>query len=321
VCVLDGNRYFRDLVNVSIGPYIAARTKLEKSDAIANIVEQVQRNSPNGGFIKKHPATGRWFRITESESRDKVGHAIRKAVLTRPKTAARIREENYKKRLSSSQNLAPASASFPTGHAAAAAVGDPQTALDNLYGLSQGGAYPASLAALMPQRDHLSINHILTSNAASQLAAQRLAAEQFFLSQSQSLAPPVSPYDQLLGRSLELVEGAKVREEAILKAIEENQLLGRSLELEGAKVREEAILIAIAEENRMKEMEYVRSLALNAPHALDDPLASLLAGAGPAAYSSLLGSRTGAPSEADSAALVALFGSIQANSAPNNMNS
>jgi hypothetical protein len=57
----------------------------------------VRNNSPSGGFVRKDDRTGRWFRIKESEARDKVGHAIRKAVQrleeTKPKLAARLKKE------------------------------------------------------------------------------------------------------------------------------------------------------------------------------------------------------------------------------------
>lgn len=94
----DGNRYFRDLIQQNVGPYLAARTKVEKTEAIAAIVDKICQDSPAGGFIKRDTRTGRWYRIKDNEARDKVGHAIRKAVQrleeTKPKLAARIRKEH-----------------------------------------------------------------------------------------------------------------------------------------------------------------------------------------------------------------------------------
>ncbi len=93
----DGNRYFRDMIQQNVGPYLAARTKVEKTEAIASIVDKICRNSPSGGFIKKDTRAGRWYRIKDNEARDKVGHAIRKAVQrlehTKPRLAARIKKE------------------------------------------------------------------------------------------------------------------------------------------------------------------------------------------------------------------------------------
>eukprot|EP00934_Nitzschia_sp_Nitz4_P005686 Nitzschia sp. Nitz4//scaffold2_size372955//170467//171643//NITZ4_000420-RA/size372955-snap-gene-0.80-mRNA-1//-1//CDS//3329546769//5676//frame0 len=100
-----GNKNFRDLIQNNVGPYIAAKTKLEKSEAIAEIVDKVRRRRPLGGFIKRDPSSGRWFQIKESEARDKVGHAIRKAVQrledTKPKLAARLKKEYSEKRTKS----------------------------------------------------------------------------------------------------------------------------------------------------------------------------------------------------------------------------
>ena len=67
----EGNRYFRELINKNIGVYLGAKTKVQKSDAIARIVDQVQNKNPCGGFIKKDTRSGRWFRIKEDEARDK----------------------------------------------------------------------------------------------------------------------------------------------------------------------------------------------------------------------------------------------------------
>lgn len=93
----EGNKYFRELIQKNIGPYIGSRTKLEKGDAIIRITQIVNDNSPSGGFVKKDERTGRWYRISDSEARDKVGHAIRKAVQrledTKPAKAARLRKE------------------------------------------------------------------------------------------------------------------------------------------------------------------------------------------------------------------------------------
>ncbi|KAL3909835.1 MAG: hypothetical protein SGILL_007927, partial [Bacillariaceae sp.] len=81
----------------NIGTYIGSRTKLEKGDAIVRITKIVQESNPSGGFVKKDERTGRWYKIKDSEARDKVGHAIRKAVQrlqdTQPKLAARLRKE------------------------------------------------------------------------------------------------------------------------------------------------------------------------------------------------------------------------------------
>lgn len=93
----EGNRYFRDLIQEHVGPYLAAKTKLEKSKAIAAIAGMIRSPEYVGDFIKKDVKTGRWHIIPDSEARDKVGHAIRKQVQrlqdAKPKLAARLRKE------------------------------------------------------------------------------------------------------------------------------------------------------------------------------------------------------------------------------------
>ena len=60
--------------------YVAARTKQEKTQVIAAVVNRVRRESPGGGFVKRDFHSGLWFEIGDDKARDKVGHAIRKAV-------------------------------------------------------------------------------------------------------------------------------------------------------------------------------------------------------------------------------------------------
>jgi hypothetical protein len=53
----DGNIMFRDLIERSVVPYLSARTKFEKSEAIAEVVDQIQAQS-TGGFVRKDMVTG-----------------------------------------------------------------------------------------------------------------------------------------------------------------------------------------------------------------------------------------------------------------------
>lgn len=59
---------------------MAARTKQEKTQVIAAVVNRVRRESPGGGFVKRDFHSGLWYEIGDDKARDKVGHAIRKAV-------------------------------------------------------------------------------------------------------------------------------------------------------------------------------------------------------------------------------------------------
>jgi hypothetical protein len=57
-----------------------ATTKLDKTEVISAVIEQVRDESPGGGgFVKKDLYNGRWYKIGDEKARDKVGHAMRKA--------------------------------------------------------------------------------------------------------------------------------------------------------------------------------------------------------------------------------------------------
>lgn len=76
---IGGNIRFRKLVEANALLYVEAQTKFEKTKAIADLIEKIRHDSPDGGFVKKDFYTGRWYEIGLERARDKVGHAIRKA--------------------------------------------------------------------------------------------------------------------------------------------------------------------------------------------------------------------------------------------------
>jgi hypothetical protein len=59
--------------------YLAAKTKLDKTQVIVAVIDKIRKNSPDGGFVKKDFYSERWYEIGNEKARDKVGHAIRKA--------------------------------------------------------------------------------------------------------------------------------------------------------------------------------------------------------------------------------------------------
>jgi len=58
-----GNQRFRKIVADILPKYSDASAKLEKTIIICDVVNTVRGNSPNGGFVKKDPATGRYFEV------------------------------------------------------------------------------------------------------------------------------------------------------------------------------------------------------------------------------------------------------------------
>lgn len=58
-----GNGRFRDLVSSKLDDYSAATSKLEKSAIVTSILFAIRTRTPDGGFIKKDPATGQWYEV------------------------------------------------------------------------------------------------------------------------------------------------------------------------------------------------------------------------------------------------------------------
>jgi hypothetical protein len=61
-----GNENFRILVQSSLRAYIAARTKTDKTSIIRQVINVVREQSPNGGFVKYDPLTGRYYEVGDT---------------------------------------------------------------------------------------------------------------------------------------------------------------------------------------------------------------------------------------------------------------
>jgi hypothetical protein len=89
-----GNQRFRTMVEESLSKYAEASAKLEKTYIICEVVNQVRKNSPNGGFVKKDPVNGRYFEVgdflavrapgqspdCDTQQREKTSQAFRDAL-------------------------------------------------------------------------------------------------------------------------------------------------------------------------------------------------------------------------------------------------
>lgn len=71
-----GNKRFRLLVESFIEIYAKTTTKFEKSSIIAEIVDIVRRQSPNGGFVKKDLLTGQYFEIGDFYAVSDIRHKL-----------------------------------------------------------------------------------------------------------------------------------------------------------------------------------------------------------------------------------------------------
>mmetsp|Transcript_3575 Transcript_3575/g.7135 ORF Transcript_3575/g.7135 Transcript_3575/m.7135 type:complete len:380 (-) Transcript_3575:17-1156(-) len=79
-----GNDRFRLRVIGMLDEYRKAKSKLDKSKVLSDVVEQVRGNSPRGGFVKQD-SKGRWFEVGDFLAREKTSQAFRDAL-----------HENYK---------------------------------------------------------------------------------------------------------------------------------------------------------------------------------------------------------------------------------
>lgn len=79
-----GNDRFRQRVIGMLDEYRKARSKLDKSKVLSDVVEQVRQNSPTGGFVKQD-SDGRWYEVGDFLAREKTSQAFRDAL-----------HENYK---------------------------------------------------------------------------------------------------------------------------------------------------------------------------------------------------------------------------------
>jgi hypothetical protein len=61
-----GNENFRKLVQANLRSYAAAPTKTEKTLIIREVIKRVQDSSPNGGFVKHDPLTGRYYEVGDT---------------------------------------------------------------------------------------------------------------------------------------------------------------------------------------------------------------------------------------------------------------
>jgi hypothetical protein len=55
--------------------YNAARTKTEKSLVVSGLVNRVRHANSHGGFVKNYG--GKWYRVSDRYSREKVGQQFR----------------------------------------------------------------------------------------------------------------------------------------------------------------------------------------------------------------------------------------------------
>eukprot|EP00522_Entomoneis_paludosa_P006296 CAMPEP_0172448956 /NCGR_PEP_ID=MMETSP1065-20121228/7822_1 /TAXON_ID=265537 /ORGANISM="Amphiprora paludosa, Strain CCMP125" /LENGTH=664 /DNA_ID=CAMNT_0013200551 /DNA_START=187 /DNA_END=2181 /DNA_ORIENTATION=+ len=72
-----GNVQFRTIVRGFLPQYSKAVTKPDKSAILLAVIEAVREKTPDGGFIKKDPSSGRWYEVGDFLAREKTSQAFR----------------------------------------------------------------------------------------------------------------------------------------------------------------------------------------------------------------------------------------------------
>jgi len=70
-----GNRAFREIVGKYLMPYENAKLRVEKSNIVSTILEEVRSNE--GRFLKKGINSKKWHLVEQRQAVEKIGHAIR----------------------------------------------------------------------------------------------------------------------------------------------------------------------------------------------------------------------------------------------------
>jgi hypothetical protein len=81
-----GNGRFRERVVAMLDEYSRAKSKLDKSSVLSDVVEQVRRASPAGGFVKQDES-GIWYEVGDFLAREKTSQAFRDALHDRYKSS------------------------------------------------------------------------------------------------------------------------------------------------------------------------------------------------------------------------------------------
>lgn len=75
-----GNKRMRDICRKFVSKYQLAKSKLDKSLILSEIVEEVKRQNNGTAKFVKHDKQLGWIAISDEKAREKVGHALRQAI-------------------------------------------------------------------------------------------------------------------------------------------------------------------------------------------------------------------------------------------------
>lgn len=90
-----GNCWFRTMVEEQMDNYANARSKTDKSLVVSILVNRVRAANPQGGFVKNFG--GRWYRVSDRYSREKVGQQFRDLLHTKYRSSTKAKAEKRKR--------------------------------------------------------------------------------------------------------------------------------------------------------------------------------------------------------------------------------
>jgi len=93
----QGNKRFQQMVIARLDEYSQAKSKVSKSEILANLCSQVRRDSPDGGFVKQDKS-GRWYEIGDFQAREKASQFFRDALHEHYKSSKLAKKNRNKKR-------------------------------------------------------------------------------------------------------------------------------------------------------------------------------------------------------------------------------
>jgi hypothetical protein len=127
----SGNERFRVIVSGYLDKYSTATSKLEKSYMLSDIVAQVRKCSPNGGFVKKCPETKRFYEVGCFLAREKTSQAFRDALHDQYKSSNSAKKK--RRQVSQASKLQKAYSASNIGYDASAEPLDAYTATSSKF--------------------------------------------------------------------------------------------------------------------------------------------------------------------------------------------
>jgi len=88
----SGNQQLRKTTQFFLEEYSHSKTKIEKSRIVTKIIQIVQRQSPEGGFVKLDAPSRQWYKVSDHLAREKVGQQFRDSLHTKYRSSTKAKK-------------------------------------------------------------------------------------------------------------------------------------------------------------------------------------------------------------------------------------